>query len=240
MTVELSLIGTFGLTSAGEKLAVPESAQRLIAFLALQARPLSRALVASTLWLESSEERSSANLRSALWRLRRPGHPLVVSSGKQLQLSPEVVVDAHALASRARRLLDGAPRDADVGLDDDLLSGELLPDWYDDWVLIERERLRQLRIHALEALADRLRAGRRFGHAVEAALAAVRAEPLRESAHRVLISVYLDEGNDCEAIRQFRFYRDYVNDELGVEPSQLMAELVAGLPLDAPRDATRR
>ena len=41
--------------------------------------------------------------------------------------------------------------------------GELLPDWYDDWVLLERERFRQLRLHALDALCDDLtRAGRHW------------------------------------------------------------------------------
>jgi DNA-binding SARP family transcriptional activator len=229
MGIELSLIGTFGLTSAGQRISLPETAQRLVAFLALNTRPLSRAFVASSLWLDSAEERSCANLRSALWRLRRPGHSLVVTSGKQLQLAPEVCVDAHELASRARRLLDGVPEDSDVTLDEHLLSGELLPGWYDDWVLIERERLRQLRIHALEALADQLREAGRYGQAVEAGLAAVRAEPLRESAHRVLMRIYFDEGNEGEALRQHELYRRFLNAELGIEPSARMRELVSSL-----------
>jgi DNA-binding SARP family transcriptional activator len=229
MAVQLCLIGTFGLTSAGQRISLPETAQRLLAFLALNARPLSRAFVASSLWLDSAEERSCANLRSALWRLRRPGHPLVVSSGKQLQLSPDVQVDAHELASRARRLLDGVAHDDDVALDEGLLSGELLPGWYEDWVLIERERLRQLRIHALEALAEQLRVAGRYGQAVEAGLAAVRAEPLRESAHRLLMKIYVDEGNDGEALRQHELYRTFLRDELGIEPSARMSALASSL-----------
>ena len=58
--------------------------------------------------------------------------------------------------------------------------GQLLPDWYDDWVAVERERLRELRAHALEALCHRLTAAGRFGEATEAGLAVVRDEPLRE------------------------------------------------------------
>jgi len=63
-----------------------------------------------------------------------------------------------------------------------VLSADLLPDWYDDWVLLEAEDWRQLRLHALEALAGRLIALGRWGEAANAAGAAVRAEPLRESA----------------------------------------------------------
>ena len=66
------------------------------------------------------------------------------------------------------------------------LSGELLPDWYDDWVLLEAENWRQLRLHALEVLAGLLTAAGRYGDAAAAALAAVRADPLRESAHAAL------------------------------------------------------
>jgi DNA-binding SARP family transcriptional activator len=227
MGVELSLIGTFGVASAGQRIQLPETAQRVVAFLALSSRPLSRTFVASSLWLDSAEERSYANLRSALWRLRRPGHDLVVTSGKELALAPDVCVDARELASRARRLLDGVPKEDDVTLDDGILSGELLPGWYEDWVLIERERLRQLRIHALEALADRLRVEGRYGQAIEAGLAAVRAEPLRESAHRTLMRIYLDEGNEAEALRQHDLYRKFVRDELGIEPSDRMRQLVS-------------
>jgi hypothetical protein len=63
-----------------------------------------------------------------------------------------------------------------------VLSADLLPDWYDDWVLLEAEDWRQLRLHALEALAGRLIALGCWGEAANAAGAAVRAEPLRESA----------------------------------------------------------
>src|SRR5262249_3418614 len=94
----------------------------------------------------------------------------------------------------------------DLCLYGDELDAELLPDWYDDWVLLERERLRELRLHALEALALRLAALGRFAEAVEAGLAAVRSEPLRESAHRVLIRLHLAEGNRHRALCQYREY----------------------------------
>ncbi|HML98975.1 MAG TPA: bacterial transcriptional activator domain-containing protein [Tepidiformaceae bacterium] len=109
------------------------------------------------------------------------------------------------------------------------LSADLLPDWYDDWAVIETEEWRQLRLHALEALAGHLVAARRFGDAAAAAVAAVRAEPLRESAHAALVRVHLAEGNQSEALRAFERYRDLLENELGLEPTPRLLELVHGL-----------
>lgn len=185
--------------------------------------------MAATLWLDASEERSRANLRSALWRLSRAGAAIVEADGDQVCLGREVVVDVPSLVAAARRLLDGEDENGEPRLDDTLVSGELLPDWYDDWVLDERDRVHQLRLHALEALAERLAAAGRYGEAVEAALAAVRVDPLRESAQRTLIRVHLAEGNGYEALRRYHVFRDRLHEQLGLSPSPQMEALVAGL-----------
>jgi DNA-binding SARP family transcriptional activator len=109
------------------------------------------------------------------------------------------------------------------------LSHDLLPDWYDDWVLLEAEGWRQFRLHALEALAGRLIAVGRWGEAVGAANAAVRAEPLRESARAALIQAHLAHGNQSEAVREFARYRALLDTELGLSPTPLLYELVHAL-----------
>jgi DNA-binding SARP family transcriptional activator len=121
----------------------------------------------------------------------------------------------------------------EVNLPDVGLRGDLLPGWYDDWVLLERERLRQVRLHALEAVARRLADAGRYGDALQAAYAAMRAEPLRESAHRSMIRVHMEEGNVCEALRAYERFRVLLADELGVQPSEQMARLVGGLRVAA-------
>src|SRR5262249_34948935 len=108
-----------------------------------------------------------------------------------------------------------------------------LPDWYDDWVVIERERFRQLRLHALEALCETLTAERQFGLAVEAGLACVAADPLRGSAHRVLSSAPLAAGNAAEARRQDRLFWNLSEVHLGAPPSDTIERLVATLPVPA-------
>ena len=104
--------------------------------------------------------------------------------------------------------------------------GDLLPGWDEDWLLLERERIRQLHLHALEALAHRLRARGRYAEAVDAALAAVTAEPLRESAQSALISVHLAEGNVTEAYRQYDSYTALLWAELRITPSAALAAKV--------------
>lgn len=225
----LSLLNAFELRCGGETVGLPLSAQRLLAFVALHEHPLLRVYVAGTLWTDASDERAAASLRSSLWRLHRPGFRLVESTSTHLRLAPDVDVDLRSAFRLAHRLLAGSARGEDLSGPDPVLRGELLPDWYDDWVLFERERFRQVSLHALEGLADRLIAAGRLGPALEAALAAVSGEPLRESAHRVLIRVHLAEGNACEALRQYELCRRLLRDRLGLEPTPQLEELVRPL-----------
>ena len=70
----------------------------------------------------------------------------------------------------------------------------------------------------------------RRGHYVEAldaALAAVRSDPLRESARRLILRIHLAEGNQVEALRHFHSYRALLAAELGIEPSPRTWALVS-------------
>ncbi|MEV5150586.1 bacterial transcriptional activator domain-containing protein [Streptomyces werraensis] len=198
-----------------------------------------RTVLAGTLWPEVTEEHARGSLRTTLWKLPRGEPPLIGCCGDSLLITPALHVDVHDLTHTALDVVEGCspPPHGEPPLG--LLTGEdLLPGWDEDWVLVERERLRQLRLHALDALAEALtRAGRR-ALAMEAAWASVRAEPLRESAHRAVIAAHLAEGNVCEAVRHYDAFRRLLNEELGVEPS---AELGRMLPVrPSPRSTPRR
>jgi DNA-binding SARP family transcriptional activator len=229
-TLRLNLLSGFDLQSDERAVQLPLSAQRVVAFLALHDRPLHRVFVAGNLWIDASEERASASLRTALWRLCERARALVVATSTQLSLSPAVGIDVRDHSDRARdvlnrrRELEGDELEAFCG------AGELLPDWYDDWVLLERERFRQLHLYALETLCALFTEAGRFSHATQAGLAAVSCEPLRESAHRALMRAYIADGNSAEALRQYRLYRGLMRAELGLEPSEQMEELVGLLP----------
>jgi DNA-binding SARP family transcriptional activator len=225
--VLLSLLDAFELRCGDECVSLPLSAQRLLAFVALHERPLQRVYVAGSLWIQASDERAGASLRSSLWRLNRPGHRLVEATSTHLRLAPGVEVDVHRAFRLAERLLDGTASGEELDSASRTLGCEILPDWYDDWLLFERERFRQVSLHALEALTELLLRAGRVVRALEAALLAVRTEPLRESAHRALIRVHLAEGNRSEALRQYDLCRRLLRDRLDVEPSPQLLQLLA-------------
>ena len=227
-SAQLGLLESFRLACEGQTVRLPMSAQRVLAFLALHGRPLQRSYVAGSLWLDLPEERAQASLRSALWRINRRCHGLVAVSALQLALGGNVQVDLRAAAALGRRVLDDASLDP-LAVDTSLLLGDLLPDWYEDWLLVERESHRQVRLHALETLCRRLTRAENLDRALEVGLAAVAAEPLRESAQRAVVSVHLAEGNLSEAIRQYRVFRQLLSTELGIGPSERMELLVREL-----------
>jgi SARP family transcriptional regulator, regulator of embCAB operon len=228
----IALLDGFALFGGGSVLGIPRASQRLLAFLALRGRMLKRAAVAGALWPDASESHAYANLRSALARLHGTARKALATSKLELGLAEGVTVDVRRAQALARRLLDPAvtPDRAELGMAAvPSLSVDLLPDWYDDWVLTEAEDWRQLRMHALEALAGRLIALGRWGEAAGAAGAAVRAEPLRESGRAALIQVHLAEGNQSEAVREFTRYQALLRAELGLEPTGRLRQLIQGL-----------
>jgi DNA-binding SARP family transcriptional activator len=225
-SVRLRMLDGFWVVDGQQTLSIPLSARRVVAFVALRGRS-SRAEVAGTLWPEVSDSKAQACLRTALWRLRQLSVQPLVTGDETLRVDESVDVDVNTLITAIRRVINDGECGADQGLLPTLAAmGELLPGWYDDWVLLGRERLRQLQLHALELTAQQLTCSGRYAEAIEAAMAAVRLEPLRESATRVLIEVHLAEDNVVEAIRRLEFFERSLAAELGVEPSADLVNLV--------------
>lgn len=222
----MELLQGFELSNDGEPVRLPLSAQRVVAFVALRRRhPVQRLHVAGSLWLDSSEDHANASLRTALWRLRRSRVPVVAADPTRIGLGRDVHVDVDEITEAAESAIAG-----DAGAPGAWRSlfavGELLADWYDDWVIVERERIRHVQLHALEALCRRLTDEGRYAEAVEAGHAAVSAEPLRESAHRAVIEAFMAEGNPSDAVRQYRICRRMLDRQLGVGPSPLLEQLM--------------
>jgi len=221
----LRLLSSFELAFGDEIIVLPPSVQRLVAFLTISDRRMQRPYIAGTLWPEASEHRAAANLRSALWRLNQLDVDVVDTSDMRLQLASGVRVDLRDRTEQAHVLLASTEPDFDR-VDQTAFGQDLLPDWYDDWLVIARERFHQLRLRVLEFVCEGLAARGQFARALDAGLAALAGEPLRESAHRALVRVHLAEGNQAEAVRQFELYRQLLRDQLGLTPSMRIIELL--------------
>jgi DNA-binding SARP family transcriptional activator len=227
----LLVLGRFEVRVGERPVAVGANGQRVLAYLAVAGPCQRRETLAGRLWEWSSQARAQANLRNALWRINQVDRCLVEATRDEVRLSDGLRVDLHISADHARRLIDGDGEGPPPAVPRSLLESDILPDMDEDWLLLERERHRQLRIHALEALSTWLVAAGRFVEAIDAAYAAIVAEPLRESAHGALIRAHVAEGNRGEAARQFRVYERLLRDELGLRPSPQIAALVTPEPL---------
>ncbi|MDJ0355309.1 bacterial transcriptional activator domain-containing protein [Paenarthrobacter sp. PH39-S1] len=222
----LQLLGRWNLSVVDGDPAVPaETTQKLMALLALRGT-LSRSQIWGTLWPDATTVHASGRLRTAMWRLAGGRLLLLNEDHGQLNLPHGVRVDVWDLYSAAAALARG-DNSAAARPEMALFSADLLPDWDDDWLVVDREQIRQLRLHSLESLSTLLLQERRFGAAVEAALAAVSVDPLRESAHRAVICAHLAEGNAAEALRQFDICRRLYAEQLNAVPSRALFSLVS-------------
>lgn len=228
-SIALSLFGGFVLTIGGARVALPMHARRVLAYLSLQPMPnngCNRQLLAQRLWIDSPPDRSRASLRTAMWKIRVINPLLLVGDSEQVALAGSVHVDVHEFRRRAEGLL--AAESGDPFCDVALLRTpvDLLPGWEDDWLLLSREQLRLLRLHALERSAQRICGMGCYPQAIDLILPVVSEEPLRESAQSILITAHLKCGNLAEACRQYDRFADHLFLELGVRPSEALSRLV--------------
>jgi DNA-binding SARP family transcriptional activator/DNA-binding HxlR family transcriptional regulator len=229
--IEMSVLDTFDLRVDGVSAELSPGSQRLLVFLALRDRAIARIALAGTMWPDVSEGHAGDSLRSAISRLEPPARAAIRSSSTGLRLDDAVVIDLHAAQSLAHRLTHST----EAGHDDvsaesvATLSKELLPDWYDDWVLPEAEDWRYLRMNALESLARLLLDAGDLGGAATAARAAMRIDPLRESPQSTLIRVQLAMGNHAGAAEVLDRYRTILHAAVGLAPTKQLADLVVSV-----------
>jgi DNA-binding SARP family transcriptional activator len=221
---------------------VPEGSKRLVVLIALKGC-VTRHAAAELLWPNVDQIRAAGNLRSAAWRLRCAQLPLIVERDGALRLSPNVHVDVDVLRDEAAQVVAGRSRADDRRLLAAAVTAlDLLPGWYEEWVSAERDRLRTTMLAAIDAIAVQLCRAGRCAEAIDAALVAVTADPLRDSSQAALITAHLGEGNIVEGRRAYAAYRRALHAELGLEPPERLARLVGIRAGSSPqlRPAARR
>jgi DNA-binding SARP family transcriptional activator len=215
--------------------------QALLAYLALHAgQPQPRDKLAALLWSEAPARRARQSLRQALLEVRRalpPGG--LVEDGEAVAMAPgaveiDVAVFERLVAGGASSGLEQAA----VLYRGDLLEGLGVQDApFEEWLLAERERLRELALDALaRLLAHHVQAGSREP-AIRTAIRLLAVDPVAESAHRTLMRLYADAGRRGAALRQYQTCLDTLRRELQAEPEAETRELYQSLLRVAPTDA---
>jgi DNA-binding SARP family transcriptional activator len=216
-------VGIVGRLGVFPMVRVTLPARRILAYLALQESPVSRASASAQLWPDQPEAQGRANLRRGLWQLPRGW---VNASGDDLVLMAE----SDLLAARrvaARALDGGALTLAEITL----LSSDILPGWHDEWVVSAQDAFRLLRVQALEAACRTMAASGHHALATQSGLAALAAEPMRESAAEALIEAHLAQRNRYEAAQCFHALAQRLHDELGVAPDPALRSRLLAIGL---------
>jgi predicted ATPase/DNA-binding SARP family transcriptional activator len=236
----LYLLGPFRLEVVGQPVALPtRKAEALLAYLALHPAPAghSREKLAALFWGDSPDTDARRSLRVALTGLRKAlGADPFSGDRDALGLAPtySLWVDARAFQESATRFLAGGA-EALAAECAALYRGDLLADFYDDWLSQPREHLRGRYQAVLRALADQQRGRGDYAAASATARRHLDLDPTDEVAHQQLILCYLAQGERLAARQQYEACVRVLRDELGVPPSSATEALLNRIK-EAPPD----
>ena len=230
-TLRIRLFGAMDLERDGQPLGrLPSRKVRdLLAYLALNrqlAHP--REYLAGLLWGDSDDERARHSLNTALWRLN--GVIIGDSGNRVLRVTPyeigfnaaaDVWLDVADFESRCALADQTSSVDQQARLYAQAVSfyrGDLLPDCYEDWCTLERDRLQCLYLRALGRLVTYHAKRAEHDLAIDFARRVLACDALREEVHRELIELYLAAGQPAAALRQYRQCEELLQRELGAAP----------------------
>ena len=219
------------------------AARSLFAYLIMHRdRRHTRDLLAGTFWPDLPDATARRRLTQALWQIRRTfdPHPVLQTEGDtiQIDLSLPVWLDVEEFERQAGggTAEDAAPDASCLYLAADLYGGELLAGFYDEWALVERERLRDLFLAVLERLVEADKQRGEYEHALLHARRLAAEDPWREEAHREVMRLCHLLGRDAEALKQFEACRQALKEELDAEPSGETAALVEEIARRGPQE----
>jgi predicted ATPase/DNA-binding SARP family transcriptional activator len=194
--------------------------ESLLAYLALHPEPHAREKLAALIWGDATDEQARNSLRNALSVLRKQlVDDLLLVDRETVQLAPRfpLWVDAVEFKRQADEFLAAPAANLD-DVDLQLYPGDLLPDFYDEWILPERERYRLLHQEVLLRLTQIARAQSEYTRAIEFAQRVLRDDAANERAHQHLMFAHLASGNRAAALKQYEECRRALDTELSVEP----------------------
>ena len=230
----------------GVPIALGQKTNELLALLLLRGNhPHHREKLATMLWSESPPESAAHSFRTTLWRLRQALEPPGVAKGTYLSITHpgEVgfnwqsehavdVLEFQATLRRCNATNIGTLSDTDLQVIESALrlyEGELLEGHFDDWIIYERERLRDLFIRGLSYLMQAFMRRQNYEQAIACGRQVLIEDPLRESVHRDLMGSYVEVGQRAEAIKVYEQLSSMLDAELQVAPAKETTSVYVGI-----------
>jgi len=231
--LQIRLLGQFDVRIDGKRVLIPSRAgQSLLAYLVLTAGTSHRReKLAGILWPDFSDDNARKNLRHELWRIRK------AISTQQPTTVDYLVPEEFTIAfnRQAEYWLDAAQMERpelDLGSlisNLSLYQGELLPGFYEDWIVLERERIRRIFDAKMEQLLGQLIAAERWTAVQEQAERWLSLGNSLEPAYRALMLAYGSSGDMAKVSSIYQRCIDELNEQFGLEPSAETRALYDGL-----------
>lgn len=229
--LHIRLLGNFRLASGETSVTDFDfpRLQSLLAYLLLHRdTPQSRSRLAFQLWPDSTDAQAHTNLRNVLFRLRQalPNADAFLHSDRQyIRWSFDAawtldVLEFEQALQQAEQSHDIVSARSALELAVTLYRGDLLPDCYDEWILPERDRLRQAYLGALYRLTNILEREGDYTAAIRVARRLLHQEPLQEETYRSLMRLHALNNDRASALRVYRSCVSTLERELGIEPEE--------------------
>lgn len=238
----LTLLGGWHLTLRDNTKDGPayQRGKALLAYLAITKSAQSREALSTLLWPDSGGHlrRVLSNLKTVLDTGACP--PALLTDRHAIALNPDfpLWVDACAFSEPIARGLLESPNICGAGLAQmenlaslyhgDFMAGFSLPDCqeFEDWMSLEREKLRVQMLALLERLWQCHEQMGQLANAIAHARRHVSIAPWNEVGQRHLIRLLALNGQAAAALTQFEACRIWLEKELGVKPQAETLALV--------------
>lgn len=231
--LKLNLLGAFALRPpSSEYPSLPKKAQALLAYLAVQARPMPREQLAALLWADRGAEQARRSLRQCLMSLRSALHPqadeIIMADTGTVRLMLADHIDCDILKfERLGKSQEVADLEMAAALyRDEFLAGlQVSSEPFVEWLAAERRRFASMQSDILHRLAMAQAKGGASERAIETAQRLSVFDPLREDGHRLLIRLLASAGRRSDALKQYALCAETLRRELGVAPEPGTAAL---------------
>jgi predicted ATPase/DNA-binding SARP family transcriptional activator len=214
--IEINMLGRFEIQNDGKAVQLgSRPASALLAYLALtRGTKHPREKLAGLFWPESTDQNARKNLRQALWRLRKSlGNDFLEIDGNSITFLPSRNV-------RLDTALVDAEEDSDLEAAVSSYQGELLPGFYEDWVLLERDRLAAAFAHKMHQLLNRLLVEKRWDDVLRWSEYWISSGQISEAAFRALMRAHAAQGERVQVERDYQRCVDALQSDIGVMPSE--------------------